>query len=83
MGELADMLAHKGGGGAPPEEDDGGDGKAMAVASVKAFFEAGKAGDFETAAEHLSAAMAHCESMEPGEDSGGGGHALLLVPHGK
>jgi hypothetical protein len=90
MGRIADMLA-RGGNSAghadhmEPPEGDGGDPKAMAAAAVKAMFEAAKAGDFETAAEHLSSAMEHCEKYD-GEDGEGpasdGGHAaLLLVPH--
>lgn len=90
MGALADMLAAHGDGDdadmeADPERPgDGSDAKAMAVASVKAFFEAGKGGDYEAATEHLAAAMEHCESYEgdDGADGGGGHAALLVMPHG-
>ena len=87
MGQLADMLAEGGGAdGEPPAEDSGdGDTKKMAEASVKAFFEAGKAGDFALAADHLASAMEHCEAYaddsEPKDGAGEGGHAVLVIPH--
>lgn len=95
------MLAGKGG----HEEPDGDEGegdtdpRAMAEASVKAFFQAGRAGDFAAATEHLAAAMAHCEDYDEDYDGGDGGegegghygheggnygHALMiLAPKGK
>jgi hypothetical protein len=84
MAGLADILA-KGGGSdadmAPGDDaEGGGSAKEMAVASVKAFFEAGTAGDFDAAAEHLSAAMEHCEQDE-GEGPEPAHGALLMIPH--
>jgi hypothetical protein len=88
MAGLADILS-KGSGSdadmAPGDDaEGGGSAKEMAVASVKAFFEAGTAGDFDAAAEHLSAAMEHCEDYENEGESGGGHGALIVaVPHKK
>lgn len=88
MGALAEMLARGGDSAGHADhadpEMDGGDPKKLAAASVKAMFEAAKAGDFDAAAEHLSSAMEHCDSYEgePEGDGKDGGHAaLLLVPH--
>lgn len=82
MAGLADILAARGG------EDEGEHGDMpdaepheMAEASVKAFFEAGAAGDFAAAAEHLSAAIEHCDSMgaEHEEPDGDEGHGILAI----
>jgi hypothetical protein len=85
MAGLADILAKGGGSDADMAPGDnaegGGSAKEMAVASVKAFFEAATAGDFDAAAEHLSAAMEHCENDE-GDEPAGGHAALLMIPHG-
>lgn len=94
MSALADMLAS-----APDGEDgkgmeDGGssssdEARKMGVESVKAFFEAGKSGDYEKAYEHLGAAIEHCENTEydDGKDGGGdeppAGHGglVIAIPH--
>jgi hypothetical protein len=85
MAGLADILAHKGDGEdadmEPGEPEEGGSAKEMAVASVKAFFEAGQAGDFDAATEHLSAAMEHCENYEDEGAPPEHGAALLMIPH--
>lgn len=96
MGALAEMLAkgagHADAGEAPDADTPESNHKAMAAASIKAMFEAAKAGDYEAAAEHFSSASEHCENSEyndpeeagEGDSSKGMGHtALLLVPHGK
>lgn len=81
------MLAGKGGHEEPDGDEAEGDAdpRAMAEASVKAFFQAGRAGDFASATEHLAAAMAHCENYDSGGDGDGkDGHALMiLAPKGK
>jgi hypothetical protein len=89
MGALADLLA-KGDGGGSSSPDDGGDPKKMAQASIKAFFEAGKSGDYAAATEHFASAMEHCGdyggSDGPVEDEGGEGSgmpAVMLVAHKK
>ncbi len=84
MSAMTDMLAHS-----PPdgegEHTDEADPQKLAEASIKAFFEAGKKGDYSTAAAHFSAAMEHCEELEDPEgeakDGPSGHSALLLVPH--
>jgi hypothetical protein len=97
MDGLGSVLAHRADGDGhaehEPMEGDGADSKKMAEASVRAFFEAGKSGDFAAAAEHLSSAIEHCQASDygdgdPGGDEGGDGaegggghHALLLIPH--
>ncbi len=91
MGALADMLAHGSPDGEPQDgaDGEGDDHQKLAEASVKAFFEAGKAGDFASATEHLASAMEHCEAYDDGDepegehDGDGGGHPALViaVPH--
>ncbi len=88
MSGLADMLAKasddKG------EPSDGGGAGALEQA-VKAFFEAGKKGDYAEAASCLRDAVSLADSDEDeGGDMGGGDgddggehHALLLMPRGK
>ncbi len=88
MAGLADILSKGSGSDADmapgDDEEGGGSAKELAVASVKAFFEAGTAGDFDAAAEHLSAAMEHCEDYEnEGEDGAGHGALIVAVPHKK
>ena len=84
---LADMLSKA---ASPDEGDAADDGGADLESAVKAFFTAGKSGDYKTAASHLRDAMTLCdhdepEGDEPPEDDepSGGHHALLLMPRGK
>ena len=89
MGALADLLAKGDGGEASSSPDDGGDPKEMAQASVKAFYEACKSGDYASATDHLASAMEHCGdygSDGPVEDEGGesgGSPAVMLIAHKK
>jgi len=80
------MLADSddGGGSMPPPSDDGADAKKMAEASTRAFFEAGKAGDYAAAASHLSAAITHCQAADYGPaegDKGAKGVVIVATPH--
>ncbi len=73
MGALADMLAAHGGEDGEDGKDmagEEGDARAMGVASLKAMFEAAKAGDFDAAYEHLCAATGHADGYEPDGDEG-------------
>lgn len=83
MSALADMLAGAGGPHGADGEDgkdmadgEGGDHRMMGVSSLKAMFEAAKAGDFDAAYDHLCAAMEHAENTEypdKGDGEMGGG----------
>ena len=91
---IADLLAGSHGAseeahGEPDGDEMGSDPKELAQAAVEAFFEAGRAGDYAAAAEHLATAMEHCEAYggaeEPEGEGEGEGKGLLILakPRGK